>query len=139
MRQGEIMQLEIPRSPEYVAIARHAVEGIARRMRFAPNQIEDLKLAVGEACTNAVKHGCATEDSPTVEIKCVVLPEGLSVEIRNGIEAGELPCIPVKPDPTKEGGFGLYMIRQLMDEVILNWDANTAIIKMLKKIGASAV
>lgn len=139
MRQGEIMQLEIPRSPEYVSIARHAVEGIARRMCFAPTQIEDLKLAVGEACTNAVRHGCATVDSPTVEIKCIVLPEGLSVEIRNGIECGEKPFVPAKPDPTKEGGFGLYLIRQLVDEVIFNWDADKAVVKMLKKISASAV
>ena len=133
MRQGEVVCLEIPSSPEYVAIARHAVEGVARRMKFTPSQIEDLKLAFGEACTNAVKYGCPCEETPNVEIKCVVFEDGLSVEIRNSISGCKHPKFPAKPDITREGGFGLYMMRQLVDEVDLTWGQKTAIVRMFKR------
>ena len=73
MRQGEVVELEIPSAPEYVSVVRNAVEGIARRMEFSAGEIDDLKVAVGEACTNAVKYGCRDADSPCVAIRCIVL------------------------------------------------------------------
>lgn len=133
MRQGEVVLLEIPSSPEYVAIARHAVEGIARRMSFTSSQIEDLKLAFGEACTNAVKYGCPCDESPNVEIKCIVLEEGLWVEVRNNISGCDHPRVPSHPDLTREGGLGLYMIRQLVDEVDMAWSPETATVRIFKR------
>lgn len=134
MRQGQIVELEIPSSPEYVAIVRQAVEGIARRMDFDDTQIEDLKLAVGEACTNAVRHGCAKDELQHVAVRCTIMNEGLSVEIRNDISNCELPLVPITPDLTREGGLGLFMIRKLMDEVDIVWEPQTAVVKMLKKL-----
>lgn len=133
LRQGEVIHLEIPSAPEYVAIARHAVEGIARRMQFTPSQIEDLKLAFGEACTNAVKYGCPCEEYPNVEIKCVVLEDGLLVEIRNSVSDCSCPTVPSMPDFTHEGGRGLYMMRQLVDEVDMTWSPELAVVKMFKR------
>jgi serine/threonine-protein kinase RsbW len=139
LRQGEIIELEIPSSPEYVAIVRLAVEGIARRMEFDDVQIEDLKLAVGEACTNAVKYGCPSDDFPNVAVRCMVVSNGLSVEIRNNINDHNVPSVPTKPDLSREGGLGLYLIRKLMDEVDIQWDQETAVVKMLKKRNVQAV
>ena len=134
MRQGEVVELEIPSAPEYVAIVRHAVEGIARRMEFDLAQIEDLKLAVGEACTNAIRHGCPQPDTSNVQIRCIVANDGLLVEIRNGIADCCFPGVPANPDLQREGGLGLYLIRQLVDEVDFQWDDHTAVVKMLKRL-----
>lgn len=133
MRQGEVVELEIPSSPEYVAIARQAVEGIARRMDFAAAQIEDLKLAVGEACTNAVKYGCPREDCHNVGIRCTVCEGGLLVEVRNNITDCESPCVPAEPDLGREGGLGLYLINELVDRVDFEWNDDTAVVKMLMR------
>ena len=134
MKQGEVVQLEIPSSPEYVSIVRHAVEGIARRLQFDSIQIEDLKLAVGEACTNAVKYGCpGNDDSHLVEIKCTVVSDGLAIEIRNNIANCKSPTVPIEPDLNKEGGLGLYLMRKLMDEVDFMWDCEVATVRMLKR------
>jgi serine/threonine-protein kinase RsbW len=137
LRQGEVMQLEIPSSPEYVAIARRAVEGVARRMHFNATQVEDLKLAVGEACTNAIKYGCPTKDCPNVEIKCIMTPESLTVEIRNNHSGCASPKVPITPDLSREGGLGLYLMRQLMDEVNLTWEHGVAVVRMLKRTTAA--
>lgn len=133
MRQGEVVELEIPSSPEYVAIARQAVEGVARRMDFASSQIDDLKLAVGEACTNAVKYGCPREDAHYVGIRCTVCHDGLLVEVRNNIADCESPNVPSEPDLGREGGLGLYLINELVDKVDFEWNDDTAVVKMLMR------
>ena len=138
MRQGEVMLLEIPSSTEYVSIARRAIEGIARRMTFTANEVEEIKLAVGEACTNAVKYGPAV-DSPNVEIRCSVHPDGLSVEIRNATPYRVHPHIPTKLDTSRESGRGLYMMSRLVDEVDMKWERRSATIKLFKKLSATAV
>ena len=136
MRNGEVVEMEIPAAPEYVAIVRRTVEGIARRMSFDTAQIEDLKLAVGEACTNAVRHGCPRNGTSNVGIRFVVMPAALLVEVTNGIGDCESPSLCAEPDLGKEGGLGLYIIRQLVDEVDFLWQDETATIKMLKRLSA---
>jgi len=136
VRNGEVVEMEIPSAPEYVAIVRRMVEGIARRMSFAPGQVEDLKLAVGEACTNAVRHGCPRNGTSNVEIRFIVMPGALLVEVTNGHEDCESPSLCSEPDLGKEGGLGLYIIRQLVDEVDILWQEETATVKMLKRLSA---
>lgn len=133
MRQGEVVELEIPSAPEYVLIVRQAVEGLARRMDFAPAQVEDIKLAVGEACTNAVKYACPKDEGSHVGVKCVVAADGLMVEIRNSIAGFDFPEVPTQPDLSREGGLGLYLIKQLVDEVHICWERETATVRMLKR------
>lgn len=134
MRQGEVVELEIPSAPEYVSIVRRAVEGIAQRMQFGEIQIQDLKVAVGEACTNAIKYGCPKDDLHNVGIRCEVQSDGLMVEIRNNTSECVSPRVPIQPDLGREGGLGLFLIRQLMDEVDFRWEDRTAIVKMLKRL-----
>ncbi len=51
-----ILELEIPARPEYIAIARLVVSSVASSRRNLPDdRIDDLKLAVSEACTNAIE------------------------------------------------------------------------------------
>lgn len=138
MKEGEVIELEIPSEPEYVSVVRRAIEGIAQRMRFNDLQIEDLKVAVGEACTNAVKYGCPKNSSHGVTIRCVIKPDGLLVEVRNNISGCSAPTIPGEPDLGKEGGLGLYLIRALMDDVSLEWKGETAIVRMVKRISPSS-
>lgn len=138
MRQGQVVDLEVPSAPEYVSIVRQAVEGIARRMDFDELQIEDLKLAVGEACTNAVRHGCAKDDLQHIAVRCTVMNDGLSVEVRNDIRDCMAPDFPAAPDITREGGFGLFLIRKLMDEVDIVWEPETAVVRMLKRLTPNA-
>ncbi len=107
-------------------------------MDFDDVQIEDLKLAVGEACTNAVRHGCAKDELQHIAVRCTVLNDGLSVEIRNEIADCDVPLVPVNPDLSREGGLGLYLIRKLMDEVDIVWEPETAVVKMLKRLRSTA-
>ncbi|WP_044298812.1 ATP-binding protein, partial [Clostridioides difficile] len=48
--------MEITTNPDYVSIIRLTAFGIANKMGFPIDDIEDIKVAVSEACTNAIKH-----------------------------------------------------------------------------------
>jgi len=110
------------------------VRGIALRMQFSDEQIQDLNIAVGEACTNAVRHGSPKADAQTVEVKCVSEPDCLIVEIRNNVNGSREPHIPKLPDVTREGGLGLYLMQRLMDRVEIDWHPPTAVVTMTKML-----
>jgi len=128
------VELEIPSAPEYVSIVRRAVEGIAQRMNFQQTKIDDLKVAVGEACTNAIKYGCPMGDDHNVGIKCVVETDGLSIEIKNNINDCIAPTIPLTPSIDDPCGRGIFLMHQLMDEVDFRWENHTAVVKMLMRL-----
>jgi serine/threonine-protein kinase RsbW len=54
------VRITIPSRSEYVRVVRLAVLGIASRMAFSYDDVEDIKLAVSEACNNAILHADAT-------------------------------------------------------------------------------
>src|SRR3954463_626659 len=52
----EVLELEIPARPEFVALVRLVVSSVASSRRvLAEERIDDVKLAVSEACTNAIE------------------------------------------------------------------------------------
>jgi anti-sigma regulatory factor (Ser/Thr protein kinase) len=51
------LELEFPRKPEFVRLARHAVGALARLHESRDDVVDDIRLAVSEACTTAVGLG----------------------------------------------------------------------------------
>lgn len=109
--------LVLPDKPEYVSVARLTASGIASRMGFDIEAIEDIKLALAEACTNAIKHGCC-EDNKEYVVNFSIEPRGLAISVSDkgcGLQKKDLPDPDF--DNPKEGGLGIFIIRTLMDEV----------------------
>jgi serine/threonine-protein kinase RsbW len=107
----------MPNKPEYVSVARLAVSGIAGRMGFDVETVEDIKLALAEACTNAIKHGCCEENNQyTIEFS--IGEKCLTISIADkgcGMNKNEI-CQPDLQNP-REGGLGIFIINTLMDQV----------------------
>lgn len=129
----ETIKMEVTANPEYVSIIRLTVSGIANKVGFSLDDIEDIKVAVSEACTNAIKH--SLDDKFLVEFS--ILNNGLSIEVQDKGTGYDVDLLQ-EPDLAnpKEGGLGLFIIKTLMDEVntISNTDEGTKI-KMTKYLG----
>ena len=48
------LEMEFPPKPGYVRTARHTVAALAHMLGMPESSVEDIRLAVSEACTNAV-------------------------------------------------------------------------------------
>src|SRR3989449_9295119 len=54
---GTRIELKIPGRPDYVVVVRLTAAAVAGRMGLSYDDIEDLKVAVGEACSPALLTG----------------------------------------------------------------------------------
>ncbi|MGN1401906.1 MAG: anti-sigma B factor RsbW [Bacillus sp. (in: firmicutes)] len=122
----EYVEMKIPAKPEFIGVVRLTISGIASRMGFSYDDIEDLKIATSEACTNAVQHAYKDGEKGEVTIgvglyedklELVVSDSGNSCnfeEVRQGLGPYEKEA---EIEFLREGGLGLYLIETLMDKV----------------------
>lgn len=81
-----------------------------------------VQLAVDEACTNIIEHGCKGACDEEIEITCTTSEDALMIMIRDHGQPFDPTCVP-DPDVHTDlrsrqvGGLGIYLMRQMMDEV----------------------
>ncbi|HLH47296.1 MAG TPA: ATP-binding protein [Acidimicrobiales bacterium] len=131
----QALELDVPARPEYIAIVRLVVSSLASaRRNLADQRVDDLKLAVSEACTNAIEaHAAADIDEPVV-IRVLEADERLEVQVSDsggGFDPDDLPRHPPVTDPERlnfERGLGIPLIRTLIDGVeFINSDKGTTV------------
>jgi len=76
MTEGEV-RLELPASPEFLRVARMMAAGVASRLGFTLEEVDDLRIAIDELCFCLVGR---SGRPGTVSIRYVMGPEGLEVE-----------------------------------------------------------
>jgi serine/threonine-protein kinase RsbW len=112
----ELVELRIPARAEWVALARLAAATVANRLRFSIEEIEDVKLAVAEACTAVIQHEGRGE---FIQLTCEALADSLRIRVhdsgRHGTHAAERRRMNF--DEARIAGLGIFLIRTLMDEV----------------------
>ncbi len=114
------VDLRIPAKAEWVAVARLAVAAVGSRLKFSVEEIEDLKLAIAEACTNCIQQAAVAE---SIEIKCEASSDELKVTVRDDGKGVRLESVKsaTGEDP-RVGGLGVFLIRSLMD--VVEYDAD---------------
>jgi len=130
---NEIVNLKLPCKPEFINVARMNISVIANNMKMDYEVIQDLKVAISEACNNVILH---SDCNSHYEIDFIVKREKLVVEINdfgNGFDIEDYN----KPnlDNPKESGLGLFIIDSLMDEFnIETKNGNGTTIRMIKNV-----
>jgi serine/threonine-protein kinase RsbW len=106
----------MPAKAEYLLLARLALAGLSRTVELDPETLADLKLAVTEACTNAVRH--AYEDEGQVRLTFAVDERLVHVEVVDEGAGFESHAVEDwEPDALSEDGMGLAIIRAVVDEL----------------------
>jgi serine/threonine-protein kinase RsbW len=113
-----VVRLRLPARPEYIALGRLALTGLAEARTLEPDTIADLKLALTEAVSNSVRHAYGTDGDGQVEIRYELGADRVTIEVvddGNGFDPDETPSF--DGDELSEGGLGIAIIRTIADEL----------------------
>ena len=118
-----VVELKIPSELGYERVAREAVATVARRVGFSPERVDELKTAVDEACSNAIRHGSNSDSRMKVIVVLSADETKLDILVKDP-GAGDSPPSEVQdPDIQAQvegrrpkGGLGLWLIQQMVDE-----------------------
>lgn len=128
--RADVIRLEVPALPEYLALVRMVVAGTARIDPFLDDeQVDDLRVIVSEACTNAMeamaeRHAPLDAQGriPTILVECHLSDAGIELLVSDtgaGFDPEGLEALPAAADPARLGferGLGIPLIRALADE-----------------------
>jgi anti-sigma regulatory factor (Ser/Thr protein kinase) len=124
--------------PVNVHHARVVIREVARR--YVDEDIDMVELAIGEACANAIEHGSPCGEENTFLVRCLIAPEQKCVIFEVEDEGADFSIKDLSlghvPDSTSEGGRGLFLINQIMDEVALHNSPTGLMVRMVKHVRA---
>jgi serine/threonine-protein kinase RsbW len=104
--QESDIRLTVPARAENVVVVRHVVTALAESLAFPPKLIEDIRLAVTEACTNVVRHAYVGTEGP-LDVCVAPHTDGMTVVVSDRGRG-------LQPNPASEGpGLGLPLIAAL--------------------------
>jgi serine/threonine-protein kinase RsbW len=138
MTKESNVTMKVPALAEYIDLVRLTLYGIASKMKFSFEDIEDMKVAVSEACNNAVLHAYGGEDG-SIEVQFVSSGDELSITVRDygrsfTDETNQSPSLHGKSiEEIQSGGLGLFLMQALMDRVEVQHESGTAVILTKKR------
>ena len=115
-----VVRLSFPAKTDYLLLARLALSGMLRTVDVDDEQSADLKLAVTEACGNAVRHAYPAELGQVGvtyvleddRLVMIVEDQGAGMgDVVTDTDESEEPLRPL------ESGMGMSIIRTIMDEL----------------------
>lgn len=132
------VELEIPPRVEYLAMVRSVVGATAALdPRIPTDRIDDLRLAVSEATTNAIEANLAAKSKKNIEIRCGLTDDAVHVEVRDhgtGFDPDALVPHPPVTDPERlefERGLGIPLMRKLADEHEIRPSKNGTVVRLV--------
>ncbi len=131
-RAADIVEVTIPPKPEFLSVARLTAATVAARQSFTYDEIEDLKIAVSEACTALLAAG--TNGTP-LTLRFALEADALEVRIETGGPGVELaPPGPRTRQAFDEARLGVFLMQCLVDEADSNRTAEgKAELRLIKR------
>lgn len=121
---------------ENVGIARVSTAAFAALVDFTLNEIEEIKVAVSEAVSNAVIHGYEYQDG-TIEIKMTLYEDKIEyiiIDHGKGIADIALARQPSYSSDPERMGLGFAFMESFMDELHIESEVNKGTqVRMVKK------
>ncbi|MCR4420757.1 MAG: anti-sigma F factor [Clostridia bacterium] len=114
------MRLEFLSRKENLGLARVAVASFASQLDFTLNDLEEIKVAVSEAVTNAIVHGYENQAAGLVRIACNLYPDALEIIVNDEGKGMAEVAAALEPGRAAEGdhvGLGFIFMRSFMNEV----------------------
>ncbi|MDH7570899.1 MAG: ATP-binding protein [Armatimonadota bacterium] len=126
---GDVVELKVPCKPEFVGVVRLMVSGVAGRMEFSYDEVEDIKLAVGEACAAAIQAAPAAPAPSPLVVRCEAAPDTLRLQVQTPASRAGIAAA------GGEVAISQLLMEMLMDEVEVQEDQHGRVsVHMLKRV-----
>jgi serine/threonine-protein kinase RsbW len=151
-RKGDTVEIRAPGQSRVLSRVRSLVSNLARQIGFEEDEVDQIQVAVDEACSNVVQHayhpGHAHEwlwqhRDPEIRLELRAESDRLVITINDhgrhfDFDAYQHVTLPERIQSMAPNGYGIAMIRALMDEVSYSSCPDTGntlcMVKLLKKI-----
>ena len=100
-RNGEeaVVELIIPARPEYVSVARLAILGVASRMPFSYDEVEDVRVVLGYRAAEVARVVFAVRPDATVVLNHEFASTGTAASFLRGAAGSTGPFPPSSANP----------------------------------------
>lgn len=113
-----LLELSLPREAVSVPLARHTVSAALLAAGVEPTCVEEVNVALSEACTNAVQHAVG---GVTYEVMANISDEQVTIEVvDSGSGFGQRQITSDAPDHTAENGRGMSLMNSLSDLAVFD-------------------
>jgi len=133
---AEELEITIASHPRWLRLVRHVVQEFARESGFGDQDTQAIVLAVDEAAGNVLKHSYKGDTSRKFSLACRSSDDELEFELRDAgpqFEPAKIPQLP--PDEVRAGGRGVFLMREIMDEVEYSRVDGENIVRLRKRTG----
>jgi|Wag4MinimDraft_11_1082651.scaffolds.fasta_scaffold00155_7 serine/threonine-protein kinase RsbW len=115
-----VLEITIPSDIKLLSMLGDLVEVFLQKCLNNGSDISDLafqmNLALTEASSNAILHGCKNNPEHYVKVKLELIDDSLTLEVSDNGSGFDLEAVST-PEPYQDKGRGLFIIKQLMDSV----------------------
>jgi len=127
---------DLPAEAEHVRLCRRLVRVTLQHLNIDDREIAELELAIGELCTNVVRHARLSPDKSYL-VQLEIRDEAAEVSITD-MGIGFTPSLTEEPTPTDSGGLGLWLVEQLTDRLeFRKADGNGTVVRAVRRLGSS--
>ena len=128
-------EAEIPATVEAIEPIVGKIMAVVEEFGCADGHEFEVDLALREALSNAILHGCDSDpdQSVCVSVGCAK-PKGILITVQDpgeGFDPTSIPSPVIGQNVFSSHGRGIFLINQLMDEV--NFDRGGTEIRMVKR------
>lgn len=102
MKPFDYVEIRLPAKPQYVSVARLTISGLANRLGFTYDDIEDLKIAASEAITNAVQHAYTEDEDGVIVIGCALYKDKMEIMVADHGKSFDFEETKAKVGPYRE-------------------------------------
>jgi serine/threonine-protein kinase RsbW len=115
--------INIPSHPKYLSVVRAATVKMGNLCRMAEPEIEDVELAVDEACSNVIKYAYKRDTSKKIVVKYVINQKYFKVVIEDSGIKADVDLIKGRSfEDIRPGGLGVHLIKRVFD--VFKFDEN---------------